>query len=102
VITSNLAQIPAGSNIYYDQAAGVPTAAGTSYLDSNIFIYVGPDDWAVGRCTLNLVDNLGLCTLSDGTGSLMGFSARVNVTYNTGGDGYEFAWNGTYSFKPVQ
>jgi hypothetical protein len=101
VLTSDLAQIPPGSKIYYDQAAGVPTAAGTSYLDSNIFVYVGPDDWAVGRCTLNLVDYLGLCTLSDGKGQLAGVTARVNVTYKPGGDGYQFAWDGTYSFQFV-
>jgi hypothetical protein len=104
ITASNLVEIPAGSFVYYDQAAGVPTipsTTGTPYLDSNIFLYVGPNDWAVGRCTLNLVDYIGLCTLSDGIGSLAGFTARVNVTYQPGGDGFLFSWDGTYSYNPV-
>ena len=68
-------------------------------LDSNIVLYVGYGNWAVGRCTLNTDGNTGLCTLSDGVGPLAGISARVNVS-SLGpnyGDGAVYSWEGTYS-----
>jgi len=97
--SSNLAQIPAGSQIYYDQPSGGPPIGGMGFLDSNILVYVGPGDWAVGRCTLDNNSNLGVCTLSYGTGPLAGVIARANVTYQPGGDGALYAWDGTYSFN---
>src|ERR1035437_8473397 len=99
--SSNLAEITVGSNIYYDQAAGIPAAGPgipKGMLDSNVVLVVGSGDWAVGRCTLDRATHLGLCTFSDGTGQFTGFSARVDVSFdmNTG----LFHWDGTYSFSP--
>ena len=91
--TSNLAEIKPGSNVYYDQAAGTPAG----FLDSNIVLNVGTGDWAVGRCTLDST-NSGLCTFSDGTGPLAGFTARVKVS-PLGGTLY--GWDGTYSFNSL-
>src|SRR4249919_2799976 len=88
---SNVAEIEVGSKIFYDQAANTPTGL----LDSNIVLVVGTGDWAVGRCTLDLTTFLGVCALSDGTGPLAGFHARVDVSY-VGGP--SFAWDATYSF----
>ena len=93
ITSSNVAEIEVGSKIFYDQAANTPTGL----LDSNIILVVGTGDWAVGRCTLDLETYLGVCTLSDGTGPLAGFHARVDVSY-VGGP--SFAWDGTYSFTP--
>ena len=93
ITSSNLLEIKVGSKIYYDQAAGTPTGM----LDSNIVLVVGTGDWAVGRCTLDGRTHLGLCTISDGTGQLAGFSARVNVSST---DGVNYHWDGTYSFSP--
>ena len=73
--TSNLAEIQPGSNVYYDEAAGIPAG----FLDSNIVLNVGTGDWAVGRCKLDST-NSGLCTFSDGRGPLAGFTARVKVS----------------------
>ena len=96
IVTSNLSQIKPGSKIIYDQAINFSTG----FLDSNILVDVGTLDWAAGRCTLPLSPGApGLCTLSDGMGSLAGFTARVKVTY-LGGTLY--AWDGTYSFKSRQ
>jgi hypothetical protein len=94
--SSNLAEIEIDSIVFYDQAAGIPTGL----LDSNVVLDAGNGDRAVGRCTLDLSTGLGLCTFSDGTGQLAGFHARVEVSYLGGDDGYDWAWDGTYSFSP--
>lgn len=92
ITSSNLSEIKVGSKVFYDQAAGIPAGM----LDSNVLLSVGTGDWAVGRCTLDGTTGLGLCTFSDGTGPLTGFSARVVVTYTGGVD---YSWDGTYSFS---
>ena len=94
VTLSNFAKIPEGSRIFYDQAIGVPA----DMLDSNIVLDAGGGNRAVGRCTLDLSTGLGLCTLSDGTGQLAGFTARVEVSYR---GGTLWGLNGTYSFNPL-
>lgn len=94
VTASNLAEIPVPSNIFYDQTAGVPTGM----LDCNIVLDAGNGNRAVGRCTLDFSTGLGLCTLSDGTGQLAGFTARVNVSFL---GGKLWAWDGTYSYSPL-
>ena len=91
---SNLAEIPSGSNIYYDQDLGIPAGL----LDSNIVLDAGNGNRGVGRCTIDLATALGLCTFSDGTGQLAGFSARVNVSFL---GGTMWAWDGTYKFSPL-
>ena len=101
ITSSNLPEIkvdstnPANSTkVYYDQAGNTPTNG----MDSNVVLYVGIGDWAVGRCTIDGSTGNGLCTFSDGIGKFAGFSARVNVTYL---GGVNYAWDGTYSFNPL-
>jgi hypothetical protein len=94
VTVSNLAQIPAGSLIYYDQPAGIPTGL----LDSNVVLDAMGGNRAVGRCTLDFSTGLGLCTFSDGTGQLAGFTARINVSFL---GGTLWAWDGTYNFNSL-
>ena len=96
VTASNLHEIVIGSQIFYDQPSGVPGLL-EGGLDSNVVLYVGTGDWAVGRCTLDGTTNLGLCIFSDGTGSLAGFHARAIVSST---DGVNYALDGTYSFGP--
>lgn len=91
--SSNLAAIKVGSQVFYDDP--ILLATPTGLFDSNVVLNVGPGDWAVGRCTLDNTTNLGLCTFTDGTGPLVGFTARVNVSST---DGVNYLWNGTYSF----
>ena len=100
IIQSNLPELPANSLIYYDQITAGPTA-GAGFLDSNIFVYVQPGQWAVGRCTIGFDGLPGLCTLTDGIGALTGIGARVVVTYQPGGDGALYTWDGTYSFAAL-
>jgi hypothetical protein len=89
----NLAAIPAGSKVLYDQAAGIPAGL----LDSNVVLDAGNGNRAVGRCTLDGVTSLGICTFSDGTGELAGFTARVNVSPFPS-DLINHHWRGIYSF----
>jgi len=92
ITSSNVRQIPPGSRVFYDQAAGDPDVP-PPMLDSNVVLYVGTANWAVGRCSLDLTTYLGLCTFSDGVGPLTGFHARIDVSPAGGANYY---WNGTY------
>ena len=78
IVASDFNQIaPFVSKIFYDQAIGIPNGL----LDSNVVLDAGGiNNRAVGRCTLDPGTGLGLCTFSDGTGSLAGFQARLDVT----------------------
>jgi hypothetical protein len=90
ITSSNIAEITAGTKVFYDQAANTPAGM----LDSNVVVVVSPGNWAVGRCTLDLTTFRGVCTFSDGTGQLAGFQARVDVSPAGPPD---FLWDGTYS-----
>jgi hypothetical protein len=94
ITSSNLAAIPAGSKVLYDQAAGLPAGLRAS----NVVLDAGNGNRAVGRCTLDGVTSLGLCTFSDGTGELTGFAARVNVSPFPN-DLVNYHWRGTYRFN---
>jgi hypothetical protein len=100
ITSSNFSGIPAGSLVLYTQAAVGTATFEASYiaLDSNVVLYVASGDWAVGRCTLDGTGNYGLCTLSNGTGQLTGFHARVAVA-PTDTSGINYSWDGTYSFS---
>jgi hypothetical protein len=103
IYSSNVpAIIPDGSMVFYTQAVTANPEGGYISLDSNVVLYVATGDWAVGRCTLNVLGNQGLCTFSNGTGPLTGFTARVNVAAISGGPNpnYDYSWDGTYSFTP--
>jgi hypothetical protein len=90
---SSIPEIKYDSTVTYNQAAGIPAGM----LDSNVVLDAGNGDRALGRCTVDLQTYLGLCTFSDGTGQFAGFSARVNVSFDTR-DGL-FHWDGTYQFS---
>lgn len=65
--SSNVEALKVGSKIFYFQ-----TASKTA-LDSDMVIYVGPGTVATGHCVLHYATGVGLCTISDGTGTLAGF-----------------------------
>jgi hypothetical protein len=96
ITSSNVAEIPAGSTVYYTEGAVNATTSEGSVLalDSNVVLFVTTGDWATGRCTLGTAFS-GLCTFSDGVGALAGFHGRVAVA-PTGG--FNFSWTGTYAF----
>ena len=95
-IKSSNVQRLTGATVFYDQAAGVPVPPTGAMLDSNVVLYLGENDWAVGRCTL-APTSFGLCTFSDGVGKLAGFQARLRVAPAASG-GNDYTWDGPYSF----
>lgn len=99
IIVSDVTAIPANTaRVYYDKPSLVPIGS-LGFLDSKVVVYVGPGNWAVGRCTVDFSNGLGLCTISDGTGTLAGFSARIDVRIDFA-HGITY-WEGTYSFSPL-
>jgi hypothetical protein len=98
IVKSNLAQIPAGSLVYYTQAFGILNPA---WLDSNVVLDAGNGNKAVGRCTVDFsITTPGVCTFSDGTGDLAGFTARVNVSTKATPPA-DYTWDGSYVFRPL-
>ena len=90
--SSNVKAIKVGSKIFYFQAG---TATG---LNSDTVIYVRRGTVATGHCRLSPAAPKGLCTISDGTGALAGFHARVRVTPDSSIPKL-WHWDGTYGFK---
>ena len=90
--SSNVKALKSGSQIFYLQAG---TKAGTN---SDTAIYAGPGNIAAGHCHLVYATATGLCTISDGTGTLAGLQARVRVTADSSIPDL-WHWDGTYSFN---
>jgi hypothetical protein len=119
VHASNLPEIPPGSSTM-TKRPGVGVKGGPNFkpywLDSNVVIDASPfplgtGNKAIGRCTVDLGPVFsptsaapfsvpGVCTFSDGAGQLAGFTARVDLSYLGGADGFVYGWDGTYSFNP--
>ena len=90
--SSNVKALKVGSKIFYVQAAS------KTALDSDIVIYVKRGSVATGHCLLPSATGVGLCTISDGTGTLAGFQLRVRVTADSSIPKL-WHWDGTYSFS---
>ena len=90
--SSNVKALKVGSKIFYVQVAG------QTALDSDTVIYVKRGSVATGHCFLSHATGVGLCTMSDGTGTLAGFRLRVRVRADASIPGL-FHWDGTYSFS---
>jgi hypothetical protein len=90
--SSNLGAIPAGSKVFYFEAA---TASG---LDSDLALYAGPGNVALGHVTLSFSSPpTGVITFRGGTGDFRRFRARADVTYDAVHDRWH--WDGTYRFR---
>lgn len=90
--SSNVKALKVGSKIFYVQVAG------QAALDSDTIIYVKRGSVATGHCFLRHATGVGLCTMSDGTGTLAGFRLRVRVRASSSIPKL-FHWDGTYSFN---
>ncbi len=90
--SSNVEALRVGSKIFYVQEAG------KTALDSDTVIYVKRGSVATGHCHLGHATGVGLCTISDGTGTLAGFRLRVRVRASSSIPKL-FHWDGTYSFN---
>jgi hypothetical protein len=96
ITSSNLRAIPVGSRVFYLKAADFTIGQ----LDSDIVLYTGPGNSALGHVFLNLLTGTGTVTLNGGTGKFENFHARVTVSFI--GDTthpYDWGWEGTYSFS---
>jgi hypothetical protein len=89
--SSNVKALKVGSKIFYVQASG------KTALDSDTIIYVKRGSVATGHCFLG-GNGVGLCTMSDGTGTLAGFRLRVRVRASSSIPKL-WHWDGTYSFN---
>ena len=96
ITVSNVGPIVPGARVYYVD----PPNLDLLLQDSAVVLDAGNGNRAVGRCTVDYQTGLGLCTFSDGTGSLAGFNARVKVTPPAEPGAY-WHWDGTYSFSPL-
>jgi hypothetical protein len=90
--SSNVKAIKVGARIFYFQE-NRPTQ-----LNSDAVLYAGRGNTAAGHCLLRFATGRGLCTFSDGTGTLAGFQARVRVSADSKIPNL-FHWEGTYSFS---
>lgn len=90
--SSNVKALKVGSKIFYFQVAS------KTALDSDTVIYVNRGSVATGHCLLRFATGVGLCTISDGTGTLAGFHLRVRVTASSSIPKL-WHWDGTYSFS---
>jgi len=95
ITSSNLRAIPVGSRVFYLKAADFTIGQ----LDSDIVLYTGPGNSALGHVVLNLVTMTGTITLNGGTGHFRHFHARAAVSFIGDSTHPDWAWNGTYHFN---
>ena len=90
ITSSNVKAIEVDSRIIYLQPEQVVTPLGSD-------VVLEPpgagNNQAFGHCSLAL----GVCTFSGGTGKFRGFKASVQVSYL---GGFDWGWDGTYTFSP--
>jgi hypothetical protein len=96
ITESSLAQIPAGTKIYYYG----PVINSPLFTSSSAVITVGAGDSAVGYCVVydTASPPLGTCAFSAGSGTLAGFQAVVKVTVD---DKQIWHWDGGYLMDPL-
>ncbi|HUM17700.1 MAG TPA: hypothetical protein VL086_18555 [Candidatus Nitrosotalea sp.] len=87
ITDSNFSAIPAGTKVFY----WGPEISDPDYTSSVVIINTGRGNRATGYCSL--LGQVGTCSFWEGTGTLRGFHAAFQVTYD-GGPNY--TWTGTY------
>lgn len=87
ITDSSFAAIPAGTKVLY----WGPEINDPDYTSSVVVINAGRGNRATGYCSL--LGPVGTCSFWEGTGTLRGFHAAFQVTYD-GGPNY--TWTGTY------
>jgi hypothetical protein len=90
ITSSNLRAIPAGSRVFYMEAAG---AEG---LDSDVVLYTGRGNAALGHVTLSFATLSGPITFRGGSGRFQNFRANALVTFDP--ETNLWRWDGTYGF----
>ena len=92
ITASNVKAIKVGSRVVYLQAPG------TTSLDSDIVLVVGPGSYALGHVRLDLATGQGEVWLSGGAGPFASFHAKAHVSPPGGVNGTDWAWDGSYRF----
>ncbi len=92
ITISNLDALPPGARIVYKG----PVLDNAFYLSSNVTADAGPKGSATGYCIFDGKTSTGLCSFWEGTGTLTGFNAILNVTVDSDG---LFHLDGTYYFE---
>jgi hypothetical protein len=89
IVSSNVRAIAAGSKVFYFEAAG------SNGLDSDLAMYAGPDNTALGHVTLP--SDTGVIMFRGGSGDFRGFRARADVTFDPATNLWH--WDGTYRYR---
>jgi hypothetical protein len=87
--TSNIPAIPAGARVFYFEAVQ------NGVLDSDLALYAGPGNVALGHVVLSLTAASGEITFAGGSGAFRRFHARAHVSF----DGSLWHWDGTYRYR---
>ena len=95
ITSANLPGIPAGSKVFYFEPVGA-----TGELDSDLVLYAGPGNAAMGHVTLSLGTATGEIAFAGGTGRFRDFHAHALVTLDTKTNLWH--WDGTYSVRPSE
>jgi hypothetical protein len=95
ITASNVEAIPVHSKIFYFEGAQGDT------LDSDLALYAGPGNVALGHVTLSFTTRTGVVTFRGGTGDLQDFQAEADVTFSSSDDENEagWHWDGTYRYR---
>ena len=88
ILSSNLGAITPGSKVFYFEAAG------SNGLDSDLALYAGPGNVALGHVTLP--GETGVITFRGGSGAFRGFRATADVSVDDQGIWH---WDGTYRYR---
>ncbi len=92
ITESNVKAIEVNSRVIYLKDSGPTSFDGDIVLDTP-----GPgNNRAFGHCVLDFPTLTGVCTFNGGTGKFTGFQASAAVSYL---DGFDWAWDGTFSFN---
>jgi hypothetical protein len=91
ILSSNVPAIPAHAKVFYLEAAGPDS------LDSDVALYAGPGNVALGHVTLSFgPPPTGVIRFRGGTGAFRGFRAQAVVSVDDTG---VWHWDGTYRFR---
>lgn len=90
ITSSNLNAIKVRSKVFYLEAAGADE------LDSDLVLYTGPGNAALGHVTLSLTTLSGSIKFRGGAGRFQDFRAHVRVSFDPATNLWR--WDGTYRF----
>jgi hypothetical protein len=98
IVSSNIAEIPTGSRVYYLARLKTDNPSGLITYDGDVRLDVPGSNVAFGHCVLSdFAHAIGTCAFSGGTGRFQEFSATAAVSADAD-DAFVAHWDGSYSF----